>query len=443
MSEPIKINPYKKRSSTIIIDKELAEELNVANKKRAFVSFGAKKAFVDIELSLGGLSNEVLLSTDILTSLKIPEYLTYEIRINKNEIKIGPCIGILISSNRYENIKKRYIKSFHFNVLDYKEILGAIIIFSLDKVDASNQTIEGYCYNPIKDNWEAGIFPYPLAIYKRIGISKKWENHFLSVIGDGIFNNYYPNKWEIYSWLKDEDAVSSYIPDSTIYKSWNDIEHMLKSHKSIYVKPIWGMKGIGVVKVSAVDNAIIFNYRENGENKEKAVKDLKKASENLFIPNRYIIQQSIELINNKDRIVDLRCVLQKDETQNWICNAIIARLGAHGSVVSNISNGGEAKTAADFFKEDMLLPEKDAFILRERVINYCMEICRLLDKYGLNLGVLGLDIGIDKEERLWLIEINSRSPNPAIVLRANDVLSYYNILSTPLHYGKSLAGFKA
>jgi len=135
--------------------------------------------------------------------------------------------------------------------------------------------------------------------------------------------------------------------------------------------------------------------------------------------------------------------LQKDGTQNWICNAIIARLGAHGSVVSNVSNGGEAKTAIDFFREDMLLSEKDAFILKEKIINYCMEICSLLDKYGLNLGVLGLDIGIDKEGKLWLIEINSRSPNPAIVLRANDILSYYNILSAPLYYGKSIAGFKA
>ncbi len=443
LNEQIKISPYKKRLSTIIIDKKLAEELNISNKKRAFVSFGAKKAFVDVEFPLGGLSNEVFLSTDILTSLRIPEYLTYEIRIDKNEIKIGPCIGILISNNRYENIKKRYIKSFHSSVLDYKGILGAIIIFSLDRVDASNQIIEGYCYNPIKDNWEAGIFPYPLAIYKRIGISKKWENHFLSVIGDGLFNNYYPNKCEVYSWLKDEKIISSHIPDSAIYKSWNDIEYMLTKYKSIYVKPIWGMKGIGVVKISAADNDIIFNYRENSENKEKVVKNLKSASENFFAPNRYIIQQSIELINNKGSIVDLRCVLQKDGTQNWICNAIIARLGAHGSVVSNVSNGGEAKTAIDFFREDMLLSEKDAFILKEKIINYCMEICSLLDKYGLNLGVLGLDIGIDKEGKLWLIEINSRSPNPAIVLRANDILSYYNILSAPLYYGKSIAGFKA
>ena len=44
LNEQIKISPYKKRLSTIIIDKKLAEELNISNKKRAFVSFGAKKA---------------------------------------------------------------------------------------------------------------------------------------------------------------------------------------------------------------------------------------------------------------------------------------------------------------------------------------------------------------------------------------------------------------
>ena len=57
-------------------------------------------------------------------------------------------------------------------------------------MDSANHLIDGYCYNPKTDTWQRGIFPYPLSIYNRSSLDEEWKNHFLSVIGDTVFNNY-------------------------------------------------------------------------------------------------------------------------------------------------------------------------------------------------------------------------------------------------------------
>jgi hypothetical protein len=74
-------------------------------------------------------------------------------------------------------------------------------------------------------------------------------------------------------------------------------------------------------------------------------------------------------------------------------------------------------------------------------LSLCTKICSALDEYGFNFGTLGLDLGIDEEQNIWLIEVNNRKPHPGIALRASDIPAYYTILTAPLHYAKSLAGF--
>jgi len=82
--------------------------------------------------------------------LHLPNYPTFEVRTKDNEIILGPCIGILVSQ-KYEDITKRRLREISMNTLAYPRIHGAIIVFSLDKVDKSNRLIDGYCYNPEND----------------------------------------------------------------------------------------------------------------------------------------------------------------------------------------------------------------------------------------------------------------------------------------------------
>lgn len=437
----IKVQPAPK--ANITINKQLAENLNLIKRKRGFVSFGAKKLFADILISEELEYEDIILSDKLAKKLYIPTYPVYEVKVKDTEIMLGPCIGIL-ACQKQKDLSKRMLKEISLNAIDYGRINGAIITFSLDKVNKENNTIEGYCYNPKKENWEKGIFPYPSAIYRRSRLSKQWENHFLTFIGDSTFNNYSFDKWEMYRWFSKEPEIVDHIPSTVVYENKQDIFEMLEKYENIYAKPIGGMKGYGVIKINKEGENIRFRYRKDDINEDVLMEDgeeLDKFLEGLLKTGEFIIQQGINLISYDGGLVDFRCVMQKDDTSNWQCSSIITRIGAKESVVSNISSGGAAMPAMDLIKDVLASSHTEAFRFKERLISLCMKVCQSLDQYGFNFGTLGLDLGVDNNEDIWLIEVNNRRPHPGIALRASDIQSYYNILSGPLRYGKALAGF--
>lgn len=443
MNYTITVKPYLSKKSLIIINEQLAEKLNLKRKKHGYAAFGIRKNYVDVVIKKYLPENVVMLSERVIEHLNMPLFPVFEIKTRGNEIGFGPCIGILCGQ-KDEEITKRRLKKMTMNTLDYKRIHGAIIVFALDKVDKIKQLIEGYCYKHETDSWERGIFPYPSVIYRRTELNDEWKNYFLSVIGDTVFSNHSFDKWDMYKWFSSEPDINPHLPVTLVYKSNNDVIEMLERYRVIYVKPISGMKGFGVVKVSKEEKTITFRYRKDDKNIELITsnkKELEETIEKLFECKEYIIQQGLDLMNFDGGIVDFRCVMQKNEACMWICNGMVARIGAKESVVSNISSGGAALPADEVITEALAVSEKEAFEIKESVISLCVKVCRTLDEYGFNFGTLGLDIGIDKNKNIWLIEVNNRKPHPAIALRANDIRSYYTILACPLHYAKGLAGF--
>jgi len=431
------------RFSELIINARKAAGLNLGNRKFAYISFGSKKHYVSIKIDNEVPEEHVMLSRKLLGKMHIPEYPVYEIIVDKNEIKIGPFIGLLVTEEDKNLTTSRLNKMLAY-VREYSKILGAVVVFALDKVDTANLLIEGYCFNPHTGNWQRGIFPYPSSVYRKIGLSEKWKNHFLSVLGDKIFNNRYFNKWEMYQWFSDNNEIGSHIPYTSLYRSYQDVLDLIEKYGKVYIKPVFGLQGRGIVQAGKQDDRFVFKYREDGINHSIELRDLGEAIDFLqrrFYHGKYLIQQAVELVEFKGGIIDFRCIMQKNQADVWNCKAIIGRRGKKGSIVSNISSGGKALPAIEtlslLFSED-----KNAIIpVKEKIESFAVKVCNALDEYGINCGNLGVDIGVDKEGNLWLIEVNNRDPDPSIALDIHDKQLYYSLKSGILYYAKSLAGF--
>ena len=188
----------------------------------------------------------------------------------------------------------------------------------------------------------------------------------------------------------------------------------------------------------------IFKHRVKGANLIDTFESIDAASEYIqtsFNNGKYLIQQAINLMSHDGRIIDFRCIMQKRQLNRWECNAIIAKYGDKNSIVSNISSGGTAFEASFLFREVLHLSESESYFLSERIKLFAFQICKKLDEHGINCGTLGLDIGIDTDDSIWLIEINNRDPDPTIALDINDVKLYCDLKTNPLFYAKALAGF--
>lgn len=442
MNHPFSIKTSPDQHSELAIHPDSAAALGLGDKKFAHLCFGNRKQHVNIKLNRDISPAAVRLSQNLIGQLHLPEYPLYELRLNQNAVIIGPYIGLLVSTEDHRLTSSRFTKMM-VCLKEYAGLHGAVVMFALNKVDRENRLIEGYCYHPVKKCWQKGIFPYPAAIYRTIGLNAAWKNHFLTEIGDKIFNSRFFNKWEMYQWFSKDPAISSHIPATVLYHSPQDVFDMLAKYPEVYAKPTLGLRGRGIVRILTENNLIQFKYRESKENRDVSFTAAGQAGEYMqqrFRPGRYLIQQAVNLLEYQDGIIDFRCVVQKNQAGAWICRAIIGRSGVKDSIVSNISSGGSAFPAELILKKS---GAKNSAELKAAMTALAITVCNQLDEYGINCGTLGLDIGIDRQGRLWLIEINNRDPDPSIALDIHDTSLYYDLKTGPLFYAKFLAGFKA
>jgi glutathione synthase/RimK-type ligase-like ATP-grasp enzyme len=443
MKNVITIKPSMDTYSELIIHPAKATEIDLGKRKFACISFGNQKHYVNIRITDELSPENILLSQKLIEALHLPDYPVYEISLTYNEILIGPYIGLLLSNEDNKLTTSRLNKMLVY-VSEYAKLHGAVVVFALNKVDPANRLIEGYCYNPIKNCWQRGLFPYPSSIYRTIGLSAKWKNYFLSAIGDNIFNSRYFNKWEMHQWFSNVSDLNHHIPYTLLYHSPQDVLDMLERFQKIYIKPVSGLQGRGIVRISMENELFIFKYHENRVICKVTLKDLGKVREYIqkrFVHGRYLIQQAIELLEYEGGIIDFRCVVQKNQSNAWVCMAIIGRYGAKDSIVSNISSGGAAFPVEEMLGKVIATSAENIFDWKKKIETLAIDVCNTLDKYGINCGTLGLDIGIDTLGRLWLIEINNRDPDPTIALDVHDEQLYHTLKTGPLFYAKLLAGF--
>lgn len=443
MNKVYQIRQLDKKNPTLMIHPNTADALGIRSRKMAVLRFGCIRQFADISLSGDVLESEIWLSSKLTANLHLPDFPDYELRVNENEIEIGPFIGMLMS-RKDERLTPSSLEKMKIYLSDYRNLHGAVVVFALDKADAVGRLIEGYCYNPVSRQFEKGVYPFPSSIYRAIGLSDFWKNCFYSVIGDRFFNNQYFNKWEMYQWYSAHPELSSRVPFTCLYKTAQDVFDSLDKYKTVFIKPVAGLGGHGITQVRQSGEKFTLKYRENGKNQSDVLQSKQEAAEYLtakFSDGRYLIQQSIDLIQIKGHVVDFRCVMQKNQSGKWSCRAIIGRYGDRGSVVSNISSGGKA-VSIENLAGSLPLPKSKAHHLSDEIGDFALQICSALDEYGLNCGTLGLDIGADITGNLWLIEINNRDPDPTIALDIHDRLLYIKLKTGILAYAKFLSGFK-
>lgn len=444
MNSELSITAILKEENTLVLSYEDAAQLGLNTRKKGFVSVGVLKRFVNIRIEDRREAGVFSLSQNIIDELHLPLYVSYEIRTAGNEIKLGPCIGILLS-NVHEKITEKRLQQLLSYYKNYDALHGAVLVFALDGMKQESLTLHGYCYNPKNDTFEEGIFPYPSAIYRRTGIPEPWKNHLATILGDRIFNNDYFNKWEMHQWLAEYKEMKEHLPYTVLFHQGKDILPLLERYGGVYIKPITGGRAKGVIQLIQVHDIRYFKFREEGENQEILVTsegELVSLVDQLYKLEEYILQEPVDLLRVGEQLLDFRVMMQKDQHLAWGCTGIIGRIGAAEGVISSISSEGRGVAFEECMREQFQKTPQEIYMLREKITTFALKVCHLLDKTGIHCGELGLDIGLDKAYKLWLLEVNSRELDVAMALNINDPMMYYKARTMPLYYCKALAGFE-
>ncbi|QHA90472.1 YheC/YheD family protein [Bacillus sp. N1-1] len=307
----------------------------------------------------------------------------------------------------------------------------------------SSHQLRGLKYDQLKKDWVATEFKVPEFIYDRCfhnGSTTKKETAFIrwlktesnaTFLGHGL-----PGKWEIYKQLKKSPLLNRHIPQSIKlhpHTCARVLSDLLTENGKLILKPIVGSQGNGIMLLTQNQDQISVQINHNGRifhHTYDKTSSLFKMIRRILKQRDYIAQQWLSLLDQNNRPFDRRVVMKKTSYTTWEEIGRATRIGNPESFVSNLHSGGTIQTDQQLLMPASVFHQAEPIISR---LSHC--VASILEETFSPLFELGLDFGIDRSGKVWLLEANSKPGHKAI--RSHQ--DYYTI---PFYYCHSLISEK-
>lgn len=321
-----------------------------------------------------------------------------------------------------------------------------VVVFTPEDVDGANRTIRAWIWNEREGQWSRERVRFPDIIYDRCRFQRTYRFQLLRK-----FRNDYPelkymsrpllHKWGIHRMLHKNKQIRPYLPETAPYQPQGTLLPMLNRHGLVYVKPIDGTGGRGILRIERTGDGL---YRIQGRNRERSIippftvsgAQLGARLARYMKVGRYMIQQGIQIKLEDGRVHDYRLLIQKNGSGQWEVTGSAGRIGAHRSITSNLHGGGSAVPAARLLTSRFRSHEKVRSILAdmERLAHL---VANHVEKQFGSMCELALDIAVDGTGSIWLLEIN---PKPAreVFSRIGERDTYHTAVERPIEYASYL-----
>ncbi len=195
--------------------------------------------------------------------------------------------------------------------------------------------------------------------------------------------------------------MSSSMPE-TRRLTRRSLKSMLRKYGMVYVKPVVGSLGNGVMKVEKRGNGLRFQlglrkmrFAGIGAGYAAIVRAGRRKP--------YLVQRGIRLATYRGRPYDIRVMVQRTPLRPWTVTGMVGRVAPPRKIVTNGSQGGT------IYPVSALIPNGAG--LRRRMSRIGLLAARRLHAAYPGLVEIGLDIAIDRRGKPWVLEANTR-PDP-------------------------------
>jgi len=341
----------------------------------------------------------------------------------QQEDRTKPVIAILTVSDERRPLRGNY--PMFINLIKKGGAMGALVYVTTPAhLDLNRKKIVGLTYDFEKKEWVHRLFPLPQVVYNRIPFRKSElrpdvQETIQSCLRSRkiqLFNPSFFNKWALFEWLSRDKKTSAFIPKTEKLISAHNLESLFKHSPTLYLKPIRGKAGKGIMRLDRKKSGDRTEYRlihyisDTDKRHVSHYSDIAELWENLreeIGDNDYIVQQGIPLTRFKKRPFDLRLLVQKNERGAWELTGIGARVAGRFSITTHVPRGGSINDPVK------LLGMKFGALQAGKILHHAhrsaLIIARQIEKAsGQMWGEMSMDLGVDTKGHLWFFEANSK-----------------------------------
>lgn len=322
----------------------------------------------------------------------------------------------------------------------------AVIIFCPMDIHWNSRRVSAWRWHPKNRIWLRENHPLPSLIYDRCYYTDSRHYRLYKPYVDRLTNDAHiqllgrplGGKWGTYQLLEPHPSIRPHLPPTRKLSSIRDMEQAWERFGSIVLKPNGGSHGRGVIALIPRSNGITLRGRT-----------LKNRSLNLMLPGRseairwvwqmtthtrYIIQPYLSLVTAEGRPFDIRMLVQKNGSGNWETTGSAVRTGKIDSLTSNLHGGGKAERTVPFLRRHF--SKQTAAHIVAIIQRLSQEVPTQIEQKHGRLVELGLDLGVDRAGRVWLLEVNSK-PGRTIFLYTGERETRRRSISLPMQFARS------
>jgi hypothetical protein len=281
------------------------------------------------------------------------------------------------------------------------------------------KTVEGYLLDPHSTHlhWTKTKLPLPHIVYNRIPTRHSENSNEVQAamyklqktFGIQLFNPHFFNKWTLYTQLSSIKELSPLLPD-TVPLSKTALQSMCKKHTTLYLKPIHGQAGIGMIRIYRQNKEYELIVQKKMQKKKKHIvasfASLWEIIQTLCKKDTYLVQQGIPLAQYHRRPFDVRMLIQKNGRGEWKVTGIGIRIAGKRAITTHVPMGGKIENVNKVFKTVFAGKETEK-IKQIRDTGIALAQAIQLKQKSL-LGEMSIDLGIDSNGKMWFFEANSK-----------------------------------
>lgn len=290
--------------------------------------------------------------------------------------------------------------------------------FTPGRVSLDQKLIKGLFYEDGK--WIERDVGYPDVIFNAGGTLTAKQDEIVDILQKEIPFTSHPigDKMSVYNRIKKSGQFTQYLIPSEEVAQESIVFEYLNKYKSIIIKPLSGAKGEEITYVVKHNKNFFLKTVEMEQYYSE--QELKEWIDELLLREAvYLVQPFIRSKTKTGLSFDLRLHVQKDGQGKWVLTTIYPRIASSG-IISNLSLGGYTSFLPDFLKQQF---DKESYNVQRYLEVFAVQFSTHLDSlYDERLDELGIDVGLDENQKIWIYEVNWRPGTPVLFYLEKEVV---------------------
>ncbi len=233
-------------------------------------------------------------------------------------------------------------------------------------------------------------------------------------------------KWRLHRFFSRHRRIRAHLPETAIFNR-RTLRRFLRRYPSVYIKPNGEHMGRGIIKAWRTGAGFRFVQVRSRPQTAASADELFTKIRRRHGSGSMIIQKTVDLARLKGRPFDIRVMMMRGGSGRWEYAGMLAKVAGKGSVITNVARGkGYALKVERALAESQRVSAEKIGRLKADMVRLSRLICEFSRHYK-HSSQIGIDLAVDRNQRIRIIEVNFDIPSHALFARLDDKRYYRNI----------------